>query len=168
MSRLQPIVFFIVLISLAITVAGCASSAEETKSSSNDDKEFLHKYEKTFNPSDYDTEIAQEKLEEKKESPAAKGETSLPASEEAEIVSGFRVQVSFTDNIEVANQVKNELSSLLTDQTVYVVYEAPYYKVRVGDFFTRPEANFTLKSLIEKGYKDAWIVPDKVRKEPGH
>lgn len=167
MSRSPSLSVFIIFSSAAL-VSGCATSSEEIKSSNNDQAiEFIHVYEKTFNPSDYDSESATLKSEVKNQDFRTDQENSTPRSEESEIVSGFRVQVTFTENIEVANQVKNELSALLPDEQVYVVYEAPYYKVRVGDFLSRPEANLNLRTLTERGYKDAWIVPDKVRKETG-
>jgi hypothetical protein len=36
------------------------------------------------------------------------------------------------------------------------------YKVRVGDFANRYEANQRLPEFVEKGYRDAWIVPDRI------
>ncbi len=167
MTRSQALSVCIIF-SSAIVGSGCASSSEEIKSSNNDQAvEFIHVYEKTFNPSDYDSETTPEKSAAKNQEFRTDQENSTPASAESEVVSGFRIQVTFSENIEVANQVKNELSALLPDEQVYVVYEAPYYKVRVGDFLSRPEANLNLRTLTERGYKDAWIVPDKVRKETG-
>ena len=168
MSRFSIALPVIILFFSAIVEQGCAPTLEETKSPSNNEKtEFIHKYEKTFNPSDYDVETAKENPDQKNQNPRIEQENPPPHIEGSEIVSGFRIQVSFTENIEAANQLKNDLSPLLPQEQVYVVYEPPYYKVRVGDFLSRPEANLTLKTLVEKGYKDAWIVPDKVRKEPG-
>ena len=147
----------------SLALLGCASSSSEQKSEKDDTQEFIHRYEKTFNPSDYDSNPPAEKSE-KKENQKPE-ETTPSAPGETELVTGFRVQVSFTDNIEQANKIKDDLSSLLTNQPVYVVFESPYYKVRVGDFLSRPDANITLKTLIDRGYKDAWIVPDKVTKQ---
>lgn len=171
MARFHQLHLLIFLLSF-MGVAGCASTSEERRYSNDEDTEFLHKYEKTFNPADYDPEIPSEQFDGKKDNldldQIDADQTTEPLlSEEVELVSGFRIQVSFTDNIEQAHQIKNELSSLVTKHAVYVVYEAPYYKVRVGDFLSRPEANLTLKSVIGKGYKDAWIVPDKILMKEG-
>jgi hypothetical protein len=46
--------------------------------------------------------------------------------------------------------------------SIYVVYDAPVYKIRVGDFISRYEANQRLPEFVEKGYRDAWIVPDRI------
>lgn len=159
---------FLVSVFLAVGGVGCGTSSEEVKSSgANETIEFIHRYEKTFTPSDYDSERGTEKTDVKTQTVRPEQEIPFPRNEESEVVSGFRVQVSFTEDMEAANQVKSELSSILPAYQVYVVYEAPYYKVRIGDFLSRPDANITVRTLIEKGYRDAWIVPDKVRREPG-
>jgi len=44
------------------------------------------------------------------------------------------------------------------DQAVHLDYEVPYYKVRVGDFADRKEAEEYLPAAIEAGYSNAWIV----------
>ena len=144
-----------------LILCGCASSSEK-KAEKDDAKAFIHTYEKTFEPSDYDQSPSEEKNPERK-SPKPPGETGT-ASTESELVPGFRVQLNFTDNVEQANSIRDEVSSVVADQSVYVVFETPYYKIRVGDFQSKPEANLTLKVLVDKGYKDAWIVPDKVKK----
>ena len=162
----QLSVTFLILAIILMALHGCASSSEETTSSESETTEILHRYEQTFHPSDYDVVM-----------PDLKSSKDIDENEDGETVAntknvekdfapGFRVQVSFSEDIEQANKFKSELSPLLPNEWVYVVYEAPYYKVRVGDFLTRPEANPTMKSLIEIGYKDAWIVPDKVYKDP--
>ena len=160
---MTPRIFISTLLSSSLVLLGCASSSPEQKSEKDDTQEFIHRYEKTFNPSDYDSNPSSEKSEKKE--PQKPEETTPSTPTETELVTGFRVQVSFTDNIEQANKIKDDLSSLLANQPVYVVFESPYYKVRVGDFLSRPDANITLKTLIDRGYKDAWIVPDKVMKQ---
>ena len=44
--------------------------------------------------------------------------------------------------------------------TVYPKSEKGLYKIRVGVFETRAEANQVLKSIKSKGYKGAWIVKE--------
>lgn len=152
---------FVLLV--ASSMMGCAPT-ENVKKEESDTRsaEMLHKHEKTFNPADYDPEIPFEVQEEKQK--PQQPEESPALSEEVAFVSGFRVQVTFTDNIDQANIVKDQVVPLVGDQNVYVVYEAPYYKVRVGDFLSRPDANGTLNILFQYGYKDSWIVPDKVKR----
>ena len=45
---------------------------------------------------------------------------------------------------------------------IYVIFEAPNYKVRIGDFIDRQKAEKYRKQLANKGYSSAWIVRTKV------
>jgi hypothetical protein len=86
----------------------------------------------------------------------------------AQEVSGFRVQV-YSSNVQI--QAKNEamllhqeLSKQLT-QAIYIISEPPFWKVRVGDFRTREEANAykeTLLKLYPILQSSTYVVPDKV------
>jgi len=163
------------LLPLAIAVVssigiGCASSkdsAREEETSKNDAEAGLtEKYELQFNPSDYNPSVA-EILELAKSDTSGIG-SDLKAIEPSapETTPGFRVQVLSTTEIDTANAVRAELSNLPESIGIYVIYDSPYYKVRVGDFLSRPDANPLMKSLIGRGYSDAWIVADRVLKNP--
>jgi hypothetical protein len=42
------------------------------------------------------------------------------------------------------------------------VFDPPVYKIRVGDFLTRVEANQRLGVISALGFADAWVVGDKI------
>jgi hypothetical protein len=44
------------------------------------------------------------------------------------------------------------------DQPVYMDYDVPYFKVRVGDFTTRAQAEAYQKRAVAAGYSNAWVV----------
>jgi len=148
-------------------VWGCSGSKEVSHTEVYDYtlREFLAAYEPTFNPSDYDPAVTVLKQREEDRHNAlvasAVVSTALP-----ETIPGFRVQVLFTQEIDEANRTRDSLSGLLRDDWIYIVYDVPYYKVRVGNFADRPSANQILKKLTGLGYTDAWIVPDNVIKNP--
>jgi len=48
------------------------------------------------------------------------------------------------------------------DLKVYVVYEVPFYRVRLGDFQTRTEAEKHVKILKEMGFKESLWIPSKI------
>jgi hypothetical protein len=73
---------------------------------------------------------------------------------------GFRIQL-FTGARDAANSVKYEALSLFPDQSVYSVYERPYFKVRIGDFLTEATANRVLRTVRET-YSGAFVVPEEV------
>jgi hypothetical protein len=126
-------------------------------------KRPLAEYEATLKPSDFDkeVEIAQPVQEEKKpQVPIAIPKDTLVMKEE--VVQGFRIQIFSSSNVDEATLIRNLAIEKFTGDSIYVVFDAPVYKVRIGDFINRYEANQRLPEFVEKGYRDAWIVPDKV------
>ncbi len=126
--------------------------------------QFLREYEKTFDPSKYPVPISIQ-------IPVVDslGQTVVIDSVEAdslEYSTGYRVQVLTTQEVDQANEVKNTLGELLPTEWIYIVYHAPFYKVRVGNFYDRSSANRMVKTLTEKGVRDAWVVPDEIVKNP--
>ena len=148
-------------------IYGCSGSGETERNENKETtlKEFLSKYEKTFDPSDYDENVNIIKEEEKRRQIIEEVElnysTAIP-----ETIPGFRVQILLTQDIEHAQQTKENITTLLIEEWVYIVYDSPNYKVRVGDFTDRSSANQLGKKLIDAGYKNSWIVPDRVLKNP--
>jgi len=77
---------------------------------------------------------------------------------------GYRVQVYFgsgSDAKSAANKIRNNLNNEFTDYDSYLVYEAPYFKVRVGDYRNRNEA-FKAFKIIQANYPQAFIVDDLI------
>lgn len=77
---------------------------------------------------------------------------------------GFRVQVYFGSghtSKESAYNVRNAFVSKYQEIPVHIVFQEPYYKVRVGDFRNKSEALKVLK-LIEGEYDGAFIVKDYI------
>jgi hypothetical protein len=84
---------------------------------------------------------------------------------EAELVSGYRVQICAFSDERAAREIRKE-AILKFNQEVYLTYDSPYYKVRIGDCLSRFEADNLQQLAIEKGFKDAWVVRTKVLKKP--
>lgn len=86
-----------------------------------------------------------------------------PKAEEGEYVSGYRVQIYLSADLESARNVlvvaKREFS-----EEAYLKYDVPYYKVRVGDCLSRADADELLKEAVSKGFIDAWVVRTLVKK----
>jgi cell division septation protein DedD len=47
-------------------------------------------------------------------------------------------------------------------ESVYVEYQAPYYKVRLGDFLTKDDARHMVNRAKAENYAQAWVVEDLV------
>jgi hypothetical protein len=157
---------YLLLITCGILV-GCRGARESVRKEPSDQslKDFLSSYERTFDPTVYDAQLNRVQTEARALSKGINPD-SLLISAVAETTDGFRVQIAFTQEIDQAAQLRDTISSLLADEWVYVVYDAPYYKVRVGNFLDRPSASRMMEHLIARGYSEAWIVPDRVIKNP--
>jgi hypothetical protein len=56
------------------------------------------------------------------------------------------------------------MKSTLSD-SVYVDFEAPNYKVRVGDFIDRNSAESLQQDLVQMGYNSAWILRTRINSQ---
>lgn len=75
---------------------------------------------------------------------------------------GFRVQLfNVTTEFETAWR-DYWLAMEKFEESVYLVYEAPYYKVRVGDCLKVEEAISLKNRAIRLGFEEAWIVMSRV------
>ena len=74
---------------------------------------------------------------------------------------GYRVQVLATRYIERADSLAIIMKNTIND-SVYVDFEAPNYKVRVGDFIDRNSAESLQQDLVQMGYNSAWILRSRI------
>ena len=77
------------------------------------------------------------------------------------IIEGFRVQILATNQLSKAEMLQKDLSSIL-NQKVYIVFEAPNYKVRVGNFIDRSKAEKFRQNIVKKGYSSSWIIRTRI------
>ncbi len=152
---------------MAFIVGACGSSQDVATSKGASSEEQMKIYEAQFRPSDYDPDVKtllEKKKEALQEEERTTSETAAPQAPET--APGFRVQVFSSTSIDEANAAKAEVESAFPDIWFYLVYDSPTYKIRAGDFLNRFEAERFAKQCSEKKYKDAWIVPDKIIKNP--
>ena len=76
-------------------------------------------------------------------------------------IEGFRLQIYETSSVEEANKKISKFKKNLTD-SIYMSFEAPFYKVRYGDYPTREQAEIEKKKILKKGYKSVWIVRSNI------
>lgn len=77
---------------------------------------------------------------------------------------GYRVQVIATDDLDEANRINSELSTLIPNQKSYVNFEPPFYKVKLGDFKENSEANDMRFRLSQMGFTEAKVVRETINK----
>lgn len=79
-----------------------------------------------------------------------------------EFTEGYRIQIMYTDIRDEVYKSKGAMYKEFSELTSYVEYEAPYYKLRLGDFKSRLEATYFLQEIIPL-YPGAFIVRDKIK-----
>lgn len=81
---------------------------------------------------------------------------------------GFRVQIYASNNQQQAKKEATELQQRienLIDTPIYTLSEPPFWKVRIGNFKNREEANVyknTLLQLFPELTGSTYVVPDKI------
>ena len=84
-------------------------------------------------------------------------------------IDGYRVQIYSSNQQQVAKGEALDLETQLRDkvnQTIYVQYLPPFWKVRVGDFRTYDEAKEYKKLFVQQFPElmgDTYIVRDKIQ-----
>lgn len=155
---------------LLLLVAACTAPRETTpegkpppQRSERQSKAPLEVYEATLNPSDFDEEI--DAVRTAHAEAASRPPLEIPGDSsyvEEEVVQGFRIQIFSSASIDEGNAAKLAAMEAFPTDSVYVVYDPPVYKVRLGDFVSRLEANRRLAQVIQSRYPDAWVVADRV------
>ena len=75
---------------------------------------------------------------------------------------GYRLQIFESSSVEEANQTLGKFKRSLKD-SVYMVFEAPLYKLWFGNFITKKEAEKQKANLNIKGYKNIFWVVDLIQ-----
>ena len=146
-------------------LASCGTIKESEDEASGSGR--LKEYEASFRPSDYDQPLS-DFFPETKSGTAGDSSSVSPISapQPLELTQGYRVQVFATTGFDEATRLKTEVEGQFPDEWFYLVYDAPTYKLRAGNFIERYEADRFAKQITAKGYKDAWVVPERVYKDP--
>ena len=77
---------------------------------------------------------------------------------------GYRLQVLNTRSRDDAFKLKASLLESFPDEKVYILYQSPYFKVRIGNFTSRDDAENFKKAL--SGSQSAYVVDDLIEYIP--
>ena len=90
--------------------------------------------------------------------------TSVSKSLDSNIteIEGFRVQIFATQDRNKADQLQKELA-LKFDEKIYIIFEAPNYKLRIGDFLDRNDAEILRMRLVSSDFPSSWIVRTRIQ-----
>ena len=83
-------------------------------------------------------------------------------------IDGYRIQLYFNSGPKArdeANKLKAEVLSEYPEVPVYIIFQYPFYKVRVGDFRSKSDA-LPVYFALKKKYDGAYIVKDVIKPPP--
>ena len=93
---------------------------------------------------------------------AKKAEINKKAADARKPVKGFRVQVLNTTSRNDVLNAKSKLLALYPEHKTYLLYQSPYFKLRIGNFTERSEADALRKELMKLFPTGVFIIPADV------
>lgn len=163
----------IIFISLMTWVVGCSAS-KSTRVPDRGLEPAVSRTDESFDPvmlQDEDIEFpatkSQPQTEEKIPLPEESG-VAPRMMQENRVIEGFRVQLFATQEIEKATLEAREAEYRFAGDgvAVYIEFDSPMYKVRIGDCTTRDEAEQLRELARQRRYSNSWIVKTKVNSNP--
>lgn len=76
---------------------------------------------------------------------------------------GYRVMIINTNNRDLAYKMRAEVLRYFPDKNVYMAYQAPYFKLKAGDFAKREEAEKFKKELSRYFKESFFVISDIVK-----
>lgn len=175
----------LLVLAAALTLSACAATAPPGGPAPPDDEAPAPGYPayETFDPSGYDAE-PERRTDVEHDVPArvmagrvvvpggAAPAPAPPPPDGAREVDGYRVQVFSSNNRGSAERVRAQAlawwqgarsrAGAPASLEARVVYLQPYYRVRLGAFATREQADAALR-LVRDEFPEAFLVADRVR-----
>lgn len=78
-------------------------------------------------------------------------------------INGFRIQIFRTEDLEEAKRRESIYITSYGEENVTLIFETPFYKIRVGRFRDKEEAEEFQQTLKWRGISGTIIVPDRVK-----
>jgi hypothetical protein len=148
----------------ALALFGCGGAKETEKNRSSSPGSELNAYEKDFRPAEHDMDLRRFFAELRGGSRHEPSPAVAQPDEQPVVVPGFRVQLLATSEIDEVNAKKALVETEFPEEWFYIAYDPPTYKLRAGNFLNRVDADDYARLMSEKGFPDAWVVPERVIK----
>jgi SPOR domain len=91
-----------------------------------------------------------------------KAEINKKAADAKKPTKGYRIQVLNTTDRTQALSAKSKLLTLYPEQKTYLMYQAPYFKIRIGNFVERNEADDLKKELARLFPTGVFVIPSDI------
>ncbi len=76
--------------------------------------------------------------------------------------SGYRIQLLSTDDYIEAQKMENSLKTVFNTHQVYIKFESPFYRLRIGDLPEIAQASELQFKLNQLGFKNHSITQDSI------
>ncbi len=79
---------------------------------------------------------------------------------------GFRLQVVSTTNRDNASAIKTDLMNKFPEHKTYILFQSPNFKIRIGNFIKREDAEKLRKQLNKYFPQGVYVVEDAIEYYP--
>lgn len=86
---------------------------------------------------------------------------NIEINKSQQTIDGYRIQLFSGSERNNANALRSKFKTEYPKEEVYLIYQQPYFKLRVGDFRNLIEAQ-EMYLQLQKSYEQLLIVPDKI------
>lgn len=163
MIRCRRIIFKCTAVIVLMVLAGCQGSYNRKAGEESGGKKEAIEHDPLGLAADFVVISGQTKETSTADSTAGRtGGSAVKAQPEKTVaVAGrgesYRIQLFTTKTYQPA-MAELDIAREIFDQKVWLDYEVPYYKIRVGDFADREAAERYVPAAVEAGYTNAWVV----------
>jgi hypothetical protein len=81
-------------------------------------------------------------------------------------MAGYRIQILNTTDRNKAIDAKTKVYQLYPELKAYLLFQSPYYRIKVGNFKSRSEAETYIKSLQRNFPGSIFIIKDIIEVKP--
>ncbi|MBC7827907.1 MAG: SPOR domain-containing protein [Chitinophagaceae bacterium] len=79
---------------------------------------------------------------------------------------GYRIQVISTNNRNKALEAKTKIYQRFPELKTYLMYQSPFFRLKVGNFLDRQEAESYLQDILQLFPTGVYVVRDTVEVKP--
>ncbi len=125
-------------------------------------------YDESFDPlqlKEPETMLFHEESQHEVARKIASDTASIAISEEEteEQRTGYRVQLVLTPNYQEVDSLYSKVQQMFEGEAQpYLVYDSPNYKIQIGDYKSRGEAEKFKELAQKRGFRFSWVVPSTI------
>jgi len=79
---------------------------------------------------------------------------------------GYRIMIMNTNNRDLAYKTRAEILRYYPEFNVYMTYQSPYYKIKMGDFLKKADADKLKKDLASMFPQGTFVMQDIIKLSP--